>query len=331
MGYIQDREWTDNVHKEIAIPDIYDHMGWKLIPTQGKFIEHDPAWYDMHEVIDYCAVDMWGNDILIQERFRKASSCINKYTGEPYEDATLRFLREYNPNGHVNSEITKLPAAMDNHKDPFYLLYGVISDDGSKVERFTVIDLRVVNQLLSDELILLDGDKLTEVDERARIHAGINYNRDGSSSFVAIDVLALMTIFPGSVACQYGFPPIEGLEIPTYQIQLDHMYRLQFKYGMQFDLEKLAAMSYRKVVALEKMESAVRKGYIKESDFRMTMIASGLVLNPDILITPPLDAVQRIKERHRAGMKVTTSLEDAYYIGYKKMKERKSPGNNIIV
>src|SRR5690625_2244620 len=83
--YSKDRSFTDYVHKALAIPKIYEPIGWKVKNIDSNKLEN----LDIKKGIDYILTNSKNNTISIQERFRDAYY-------KRYTDVTLRFRREFN-------------------------------------------------------------------------------------------------------------------------------------------------------------------------------------------------------------------------------------------
>ena len=111
--YNDDRSFTNYVHDELVIPQIYkEELNWKIKDISPKELEV----MDIYHGIDYVLTDANDKDIYVQERFRD-----NFY--QKYNDATIRYRRDNNSNpSKVQSEFYKIEAD--------YLVYGITN--GSK-------------------------------------------------------------------------------------------------------------------------------------------------------------------------------------------------------
>ncbi len=95
--YDKDRSFTNYVHEFLAIPLIYDKIGWKIKDVDPDELER----IDVNEGIDYVLYDNKSNIVFVQERFRDEFY-------KNYNDATLRFRREFNPHpDRIKSEFYK--------------------------------------------------------------------------------------------------------------------------------------------------------------------------------------------------------------------------------
>ncbi len=186
MGkYSSDRGFTDKVH-ELAVKIIYRKMHWKEREVDEDFAEEA----DIHDGIDYFAIDTdTGRKITIQERFRE-----EKYGR--YNDCTLRYERERNAHEErKRSEFYKIKAD--------YLVYGIINSSKDEVHKATdflkyvVVDLKKLQCLINCEAIVISKDLSSNYCKRVggRMFCPVNYNPDGSSSFVPFDVKMLDDLF----------------------------------------------------------------------------------------------------------------------------------------
>ena len=184
-NYKEDRDFTDFIHKKLAISKIYDVLGW----SEYDVGEVEAVRADMFEGIDYHFRDEEGNIITTQERFRDSYY-------QQYNDFTIRFEREYNPHEERRqSEFYKLNAD--------YFVYGITN--GSKFRKneitdyikFAVVDLHVIKHLTDEGKIVIDrsvrGVKC--IMQNGVMHCPVNYNHDDSSSFFPVDIKFLVKDF----------------------------------------------------------------------------------------------------------------------------------------
>ena len=179
MGYREDRKFTDFVHTEIAIPKIYNLLGWDILEIDAKELELE----DVNNGVDYFFNNEKGSKISVQERFRD-----NFY--RKYNDATLRYRRDNNPDpARRASEFYKIKAD--------YLVYGITN--GSKFpdkretvtnfEKFVVLDFNFLKEKFSEKKIkIVTSSSLTCSVEDDVLVCPENFNRDHSSSFIPFDV-----------------------------------------------------------------------------------------------------------------------------------------------
>jgi len=184
--YKDDRNFTNFVHENLALPIIYKKLGWSQKQIEPKLLEY----IDINEGVDYVFEDLNGNEIKSQERFRD-----NYYA--KYNDCTLRYKRDN------NTDISK-------HKSEFYkvkadfLVYGITN--GSKFQdkrhsltdfiKFVVLDLKVLFDKIENGLIIPSQNiGLNSYIKENKMFAPIINNHDDSSSFVAFDVSLLNQFF----------------------------------------------------------------------------------------------------------------------------------------
>lgn len=175
-----DWSFSTYAHDNLAIPKIYDKLLWKIL----KIDEKEAVDLDLNHGIDYLLLDSDAKLISVQERFRD-------YYYSNYEDATLRFRREFNPDPErVKSEFYKIKAD--------YLVYGITNGKKFIDKRHTLTDF--------DKWVVLDMQFIKEKFEKGLIKIVTNtknikcwldddvlccpenFNGDGSSSFIPFDV-----------------------------------------------------------------------------------------------------------------------------------------------
>ena len=87
MTYTSDRNFTDYIHKKLAIPLIYEPFGWEIQNINLAMATN----VDLENAVDVFLVDINTNNIItVQERLREI-----KY--RYYSDFTIRYEREFNP------------------------------------------------------------------------------------------------------------------------------------------------------------------------------------------------------------------------------------------
>lgn len=192
--YKDDRPFTDYVHEHLAVPQIYTPFGWASVSYDSDA--------DINRGVDYFAKDSSGRIIKIQERFR------DNYYGDKYNDFTLRYRRDSNPEPSRHaSEFFKIEAD--------YLIYGVVNGSKFNFEsltdliKYAVIDLAVLmSKIKEGKIIIPSGLVRFSVDNcDGTMTAVHNYNKDDSSDFVAFDVPMLIKLFANDkiVVAQKGF------------------------------------------------------------------------------------------------------------------------------
>jgi hypothetical protein len=192
--YNSDREFTDLVHKNIALPKIYEPLGWKAVVRDHRDAEHA----DMFFGIDYVFETENGKKS-VQERFRE-----RKY--ERYADFTIRYRRDNNTHSsRRQSEYYKIKAD--------YFVYGITncskdnSDMCTDFLKYAVVDMKMIYKKLDDGEILIkdNNENFCEINEDKLI-CPVKFNRDGSSSFFPIDIPMLVKIWGADLlVSQSGF------------------------------------------------------------------------------------------------------------------------------
>ena len=195
--YRDDRSFTNYVHDELAIPQIYKRMGWLLKDVNKDELE----LLDINHGIDYIAFDQNNKSIKIQERFRDSFY-------QNFNDATLRYRREQNSDpSRIKSEFYKIKAD--------YLVYGITNGKKFIDKRHTltdfikwvIIDINFLKQIYdSGKLEIISTNRITCKIENEKLICPENYNKDGSSSFVPFDVIYLNRLWGDKVIlAQKGF------------------------------------------------------------------------------------------------------------------------------
>ncbi len=195
-SYSFDRPFTNFVHKNIAVPQIYKALGWEEVNLPAEEKER----IDIHDSIDYTMRDKSGNIKTVQERFR------DNYYSTKYNDVTFRYRRDNNPHAdRQQSEFFKIKAE--------FFLYGITN--GSKfnfekeVSGFSKHCLFLVKPLLqkieSGNIIIKESIHKSYT-QGGKLFIPHNFNKDGSSSFIAFDIPSLNRLWPGEIIIlQKGF------------------------------------------------------------------------------------------------------------------------------
>ena len=179
-NYSEDRSFTDYVHANLAVPEIYEKLGWVPEETINDFTD----MRDMEDSIDYEAKDSHGFKVTIQERFRDSYY-------KKYNDFTLRYTREFSQReNQIRSEFFKMDAG--------YLIYGIT--DGKKWPKqrdtltnfikYCVVDLNVLKKLFREGKIRVPDrfqSYCTLTEDRTVLYTSKNRNADQSSEFIGID------------------------------------------------------------------------------------------------------------------------------------------------
>jgi hypothetical protein len=195
VGYPADRQFTDTVHRRIAIPKVYQPRGWvevELSPTLQLELDNQKG-------IDYVFASGTSR-FSVQERFRES-----KY--QSYTDFTIRYQRPSNGGAPRPSEFFKIQAD--------YFLYGIT--DGNKHNlasnndfiKVALVNFSAIRALFDNAKIVVDvnlSGKTMVCDSSGVIRAPVINNRDNSSSFVPLDVPVLLASFGKTIVeYQKGF------------------------------------------------------------------------------------------------------------------------------
>lgn len=180
--YKSDRSFTNYVHKNLAINQIYKPLKWNVKKVDFKNIER----LDIVHGIDYIINDSNGQNINIQERFR---DCFYKN----FNDVTLRYRRNKNPNPErIKSEFFKIKAD--------FLVYGITNGKKFEDQRHTltsfnkwvIINIKFLKKMyLYNQLEIIPAvDNYCKIIKNKMFCPEI-FNTDNSSSFLPFNVLML--------------------------------------------------------------------------------------------------------------------------------------------
>lgn len=196
--YKDDRSFTNYVHDELTIPIIYDSIGWKIKEIDAKELER----IDINEGVDYVLTDCKNNaTIKVQERFRD-----NYYKN--YNDATLRYRRDFNPDPkRVKSEFYKIKAD--------YLVYGITNGSKWPEKRNTlsdfikwvILDLKIIkSKYKNGKIKIISSSRKTCWTQSDVLFCPENFNPDRSSSFLPFDIRLIYRLWGKSpILAQKGF------------------------------------------------------------------------------------------------------------------------------
>ncbi|HMO38435.1 MAG TPA: hypothetical protein PKC76_00805 [Saprospiraceae bacterium] len=193
-NYAKDRAFTDFIHQNLALPQIYTPLHWEPIALDA----HHAKYIDMMQGIDY-VFQHAGHIKTVQERFRES-----KY--ERYADFTIRYRRDRNPHAERHkSEYYKMKAD--------FFTYGITNCSKHELNKCTdflkyaVVDLRMVYARIDSGDIIICNNKLhTCRIVHNKIECPINHNKDGSSSFFPIEIAMLVQLWGHElVITQKGF------------------------------------------------------------------------------------------------------------------------------
>lgn len=181
MGYRSDREFTEYIHKTIALKKIYEPLGWKEESIDPKVAKES----DIFEGIDRWFRMKDGNLITVQERFRDKSYF-------EHNDFTIRYKRDNNLHlDRKRSEFFKIEAD--------YFVYGITNCSKNNKEscfdfiKFAIIDMKLIKDLIEKGLIIIDENfkRKTCVFKEGKMFCPVIENNDKSSSFIPIDIKQL--------------------------------------------------------------------------------------------------------------------------------------------
>ncbi|TXK74538.1 hypothetical protein [Mesonia sp. HuA40] len=196
--YISDRQFTNYIHNNVAIPNIYNPLNWEQVNLNEDFAEQ----IDMQNGIDYVFRHN-GQIKTVQERFRES-----KY--RQYSDFTIRYRRDGNMHAdRRESEYYKMQAQ--------FFTYGITNCLKSNLPsctsflKYALIDLeKVYSKIDNGEIIIRDNNRnfcrIIENNGVRIIECPVKYNRDGSSSFFPIEISFLIELFGNDIVIsQNGF------------------------------------------------------------------------------------------------------------------------------
>ncbi|WP_411768758.1 hypothetical protein [Winogradskyella sp. A3E31] len=193
--YKSDRAFSNYVHQNIAIDKIYKSLDWTEVSFESNYGIH----IDIADGVDYVFLKD-KKLITVQERFREA-----KY--ENYNDFTIRYRRDKNKHkDRHESEFYKLKAQ--------YFIYGIVN--GTKTQqthctdflKYAVIDLEKFYEKINSGFIYVEDNNknYSQIIDDSKLECPIKHNRDGSSSFIPIDITQLITLWGNTmVIAQKGF------------------------------------------------------------------------------------------------------------------------------
>lgn len=65
--HLNDRMFTNYIHQNLVIKEIYERLEWKQIESKSELAEH----LDINKVVDYCFTTKHEAVVTVQERFRE--------------------------------------------------------------------------------------------------------------------------------------------------------------------------------------------------------------------------------------------------------------------
>lgn len=192
--YSSDRQFTDFVHSNLAIPLIYKTLHWNQINLEAN----EARKIDMEIGVDY-VFESNQKRITVQERFRD-----KKYV--KFNDFTIRYEREHSKlDNQLKSEFYKMKAD--------YFVYGIIDQSKETYTqavdfmKFAVIDLKKIYEKINQGDIIIEDNKQNFCFIKNRkLHCPIKQNLDKSSSFFPIDIQYLLRLWGNEmILLQKGF------------------------------------------------------------------------------------------------------------------------------
>tara|TARA_B100000497_G_C7689413_1_gene418674 strand:+ start:792 stop:1391 length:600 start_codon:yes stop_codon:yes gene_type:complete len=188
--YKDDRSFTNYVHNNLAIPKIYETLGWNVLEIDKNKLEY----IDINHGIDYVLKDQNGTIKNVQERFRDIFY-------QKYNDATLRYRRDNNSDpSRMKSEFFKIKAD--------YLVYGITNGKKFIDKRYTltdfikwvILDVNFLKEKYENkELEIITTNKITCEIVNQKLICPENFNPDGSSSFIPFDIFMLNKLWGDKV------------------------------------------------------------------------------------------------------------------------------------
>ena len=198
-SYRIDRAFTDFIHRQVALPQVYHPLGWEPF----RLSRQEKEELDNRRGIDRVFSQPDGNLVTVQERFRTS-----RYAN--YQDVTFRYRRDQHTTAERRySEFYKIQAD--------YLLYGILDSDSKDPKQLANVAFQKVALIHLPPLWkkLESGEATIDesVSGRCQWKEGaliipVNHNRDGSSSFIAWDIPLIAHHWPHQIIhFQWGFEP----------------------------------------------------------------------------------------------------------------------------
>lgn len=195
MSYSPDRAFTDFIHQQLALPIIYERLGWKpiMLPTQQAIS------MDMDHGIDYVFEQPSGKIVAVQERFREV-----KY--KDFADFTIRYRRD------TNKILQRQESEYYKMKSDFFV-YGITNgwkkniEGITNFEKYAVINMAGVYRKIEEGFIQIQDNGRNHCSLTGNnIICPVKYNQDGSSSFFPVDIRYLARLWGTDlIVAQKGF------------------------------------------------------------------------------------------------------------------------------
>jgi hypothetical protein len=188
MGaYNSDRQFTDYVHRQLAIPLVYEPLGWKECLEK----KHTTQWNDLLTGIDY-RFTCNSKEHAVQERFRE-------YKYRHYTDITIR----YRSTDALPPNATQ-PGLHRMQAD--YFLYGITNGNkempssSTTFMRFALLDLSFLySQITEGRIVLVQNGQSLCTLKRGMIECPLRLNADGSPGFFSIDMTFLIRLWKNEI------------------------------------------------------------------------------------------------------------------------------------
>ena len=172
-------------------------MGW----SEKLVNKTDLEKVDLEQGIDAYITLSNGEISTVQYRFRDSYY-------KTYNDVTLRYEREYNPNpNRRKSEFFKIEAD--------FLMYGITNgkkfidklSTNTNFEKWAVLDIVQLKKAIDEKRVIIDPNhsSIKCIQSGGKMLCPVNYNKDGSSSFVPFSIPILKRVSPDTVKYSYGF------------------------------------------------------------------------------------------------------------------------------
>lgn len=195
-SYATDRAFTDYIHKNVALPKIYNTVNWQ----QHDIEEEHAKRLDMNHGIDYVVKDGNGALKTVQERFRES-------TYARYSDFTIRYRRDNNhAPSRIQSEYYKMKAD--------FFLYGIVNGKKDNLGqctdfiKYAIIDIQQIYKKIDNGMIQIQDNRQQKCSKKGNtLICPIKYNRDGSSSFITLEIPYLVDLWDNDdiIIAQKGF------------------------------------------------------------------------------------------------------------------------------
>lgn len=197
--YVSNREFTDNIHNNLIIKEVYEKNGFTLYdkPDNLAFVFD---YLDIMDGIDYIGKNNnTGKNGFYQERTRRNT----KYT-----DITFRYKK-------ADGKKLEFFKIKDNYQklyklnNEFNFVYSVVSDDNSEIIKYVILDIVKIFDGIDKGLLKIDESSKFSYIKDDILYLGMNENKDYSGKtanyFVILDIKLLLKILPDAIMKEYNF------------------------------------------------------------------------------------------------------------------------------